>query len=328
MGVADKVEQFAKRVPFLRRPFYQRDIALLERDEFAARLDALGPTLSGPAPVQPIFADTRRELRSLSAWNALLSEKAAIFECAHTESIVSHGLRHGVVSAFLGRIAPSEMQARDTNYREGFLARGFNPRQRALLDLLHELAGHRSIYELSIYAHEAFTPFALILRGRYPRFLGSEYAPSEADRKRIFPVPSIDITASDLPDSSFDFVLSGDVLEHVPDLYAALCDTARILKPGGHLIASVPFAYSSEETVIRARLVDGEIEHLAPPEYHGNPMDPAGGSLVFQIPGWAVLADARKAGFRDAYVLFWSSAEHGYAGFATLPGVLVLVATK
>ena len=328
MGVAHTIEQFAKRVPFLRRPFYQRDIAVLERDAFAARLNALGPALGPPVLVRPPFADTRLELRSLRAWNAFVSEKSELFQSGRTESMVAHGLRYGVSSAFLGRVAPWEMEVRGANYREGFLARGFNPRQRAILDQLHDMAGRRSIYDLSIYAHEALTPFALLLRGRYPRFLGSEYAANQADRKRIFPIPGIDITASDLPDSSFDFVLSGDVLEHVPDLGAALRDTARILKPGGHLIASMPFAYNSEETSIKARLADGKIEYLAPPEYHGNPMDVAAGSLVFQVPGWALLADARRAGFRDAYALFWSSAERGFAGYASLPGIFLLVATK
>jgi len=275
-----------------------------------------------------MFEDTRAELRSLAELRAFFAAHPRLLDEKHIAQIVAYGPSCGLTSRFLGDIPPEKIEVRDTNYRETYLASGFNARQRALLDELHALIGDRSVYDISIYAHEAMTPFALLLRGRYPRFLGSEYAPREADRKRIFPVPGIDITASGLPGNAFDFILSGDVLEHVPDLQAALCDSARILKPGGHLIASMPFAYGHEQTTIKARIKDGAIEYLAPPEYHGNPMDAAGGSLVFQIPGWAILQDARKAGFDDAKIVFWSSAQRGFAGDATLGGILLLVARK
>ncbi len=275
-----------------------------------------------------MFDDIRAELRSLDDMRALFAAHPTMLDEKHIEQIVAYGVTNGVNSEFLGDIPPDKIVIQDTNYRETYLAGGFNARQRALLDALHHLIGNRSIYDVSIYAHEAMTPFALLLRGRYPRFLGSEYAPNEADRNRIFPVPSIDITGSGLPDHSFDFILSGDVLEHVPDLQAALCDSARILKPGGHLIASMPFAYGHAETTIKARFKAGDIEYLAPPEYHGNPMDAAGGSLVFQIPGWAILQDARNAGFEAAHIVFWSSATRGFAGDATLGGILLMVATK
>jgi SAM-dependent methyltransferase len=258
---------------------------------------------------------------------AFVAEHPDLFDEKHVAQLVAYGVAHGLNSAFLGSISPDQIEVHDTNYRETYLACGFNARQRALLDELHGLIGHRSIYDVSIYAHEALTPLALTLRGRYPRFLGSEYAPKDADRKRIFPVPSIDITASGLPDASFDIILSGDVLEHVPDLQAALRDSARILKPGGHLIASMPFAYGHEETTPKARLVDGDIEYLTTPEYHGNPMDPSGGSLVFQIPGWSILKDARNAGFADARIVFWSSASRGFAGDPNLGGIMLMVAT-
>jgi ubiquinone/menaquinone biosynthesis C-methylase UbiE len=51
-----------------------------------------------------------------------------------------------------------------------------------------------------------------------------------------------DITAIPAPDASFDAVLCIDVLEHVPEPTHALDEFARLLKPGGILILTAPFA--------------------------------------------------------------------------------------
>lgn len=43
-----------------------------------------------------------------------------------------------------------------------------------------------------------------------------------------------------IADGSFDSVISTQVLEHVPDPRAAMSELARVLRPGGHLVLSVP----------------------------------------------------------------------------------------
>lgn len=43
-----------------------------------------------------------------------------------------------------------------------------------------------------------------------------------------------------LESASFDFALSNSVLEHIPDLRPVLLEVARILKPGGQFIFTVP----------------------------------------------------------------------------------------
>lgn len=43
-----------------------------------------------------------------------------------------------------------------------------------------------------------------------------------------------------LPDASFDGAIFLDVMEHLPDERAALAECARLLKPGGTLVLSVP----------------------------------------------------------------------------------------
>lgn len=42
------------------------------------------------------------------------------------------------------------------------------------------------------------------------------------------------------PDAAYDIAFSNSVLEHIPDLPATLAEVARLLKPGGLLIATVP----------------------------------------------------------------------------------------
>lgn len=329
MDIGTVFERMIMRVPVLRRPLHQRNLARAEYGRLASVLQANGIPFGEPAQASANATDpdTRVELRSLSEWIAFAAASPHIFEQGEAARIVHHCQAHGMRSAFLGQMSAEEVKVAGDNYREALLSRGFNPRQRAVLDLLVEAVGGRSIYDVALYAHEAVTPLALRLRGRYPRFLGSEFAASEAERKRIFPIPGIDITASGLPDSSFDIVLSGDVLEHVPDLDAALRDTARILVQGGRLIASFPFSFQ-EDTEIKARLKDGAIEYLTAPEYHGNPMNPGDGSLVFQIPGWAILAAAKRAGFADACMVFWSSMERGFVGGPGMAGIVVMVATR
>lgn len=51
-----------------------------------------------------------------------------------------------------------------------------------------------------------------------------------------------DITAIPEPDAAFDAILCSEVLKHVPDPTKAVHEFARLLKPGGKLILTAPFA--------------------------------------------------------------------------------------
>jgi SAM-dependent methyltransferase len=60
------------------------------------------------------------------------------------------------------------------------------------------------------------------------------------------------------PDASFDVVTLWDVLEHVQDVQATLVETARILKPGGLLVFSVPNPASIEARLFGSNWVGWE----------------------------------------------------------------------
>jgi ubiquinone/menaquinone biosynthesis C-methylase UbiE len=51
-----------------------------------------------------------------------------------------------------------------------------------------------------------------------------------------------DITEIPLPDASVDAIMCTEVLEHVPDPVAALKEFSRLIKPGGYLLITAPFA--------------------------------------------------------------------------------------
>ncbi|MDQ3871941.1 MAG: methyltransferase domain-containing protein, partial [Chloroflexota bacterium] len=57
---------------------------------------------------------------------------------------------------------------------------------------------------------------------------------------------TLDLTALDLPDSSFDAALCLHVLEHVADDRAAMKELHRVLRPGGWCLVEVPLR--GEET--------------------------------------------------------------------------------
>jgi len=51
-----------------------------------------------------------------------------------------------------------------------------------------------------------------------------------------------DITAIPVPNSSFDFILCTEVLEHIFKPHSAINELVRVLKPGGEMFVTVPFA--------------------------------------------------------------------------------------
>ena len=165
------------------------------------------------------------------------------------------------------------------------------------------------------------------MRSSFPKFIGSEYAETPEEIADIFPIKAENLLALSYPSNVFDVVFSNDVFEHVPDLDKALSEISRVLVPCGVLISTFPFLYRRESGLVKARLVDGNLQFLLEPEYHGNPMRPDEGSLVFELPGWDILDRAKTAGFADAYMSFISSVENGIMG-ADINGVFVFVATK
>ena len=67
-----------------------------------------------------------------------------------------------------------------------------------------------------------------------------------------------------LPTSSFDVVVAGEVIEHLPYPEITISEVSRILKPDGLFIGSVPNSYHLKNRlrVLKGRLIDYDQTHL------------------------------------------------------------------
>jgi SAM-dependent methyltransferase len=165
-----------------------------------------------------------------------------------------------------------------------------------------------------------------LLRGLYPRFIGSEYMVDSAQLKDMWPIPSEDLTALSFDDNLFDMIVTNEVIEHVPSIDKALREMHRVLRPGGWHIGTHPFAYVNQNSILKSEIIDGRIVHRMEPEYHGNPINDAG-SLVFEVPGWDIIERAKKAGFSNAFMKFIISKKHACLA-NEVGGVFVLCCQK
>lgn len=91
---------------------------------------------------------------------------------------------------------------------------------------------------------------------------------------------SEDLSRMTLPDASVHVFCTSDVFEHVIEPELAFGEIARVLRPGGVHVFTMPWYPSLTTSVQRARLEhDRTVTHLLDPIYHGNPLS-ADGALV------------------------------------------------
>lgn len=181
--------------------------------------------------------------------------------------------------------------ARHAWYRDHLLCSrcGSIPRERAIFQVIKErFPNYRelSIHETSPGGRGA----SVKLHQECSGYTASQFFPD-------YPVGKIhpsgfrceNLEALTFPDNSFDLFVSQDVMEHIFHPDKAFAEIARVLKPGGAHIFTVPLINKVDKSERWASMGEGgAITHHHEPEYHGNPVD-AKGALVTMHWGYDIL---------------------------------------
>jgi SAM-dependent methyltransferase len=204
----------------------------------------------------------------------------------------------------------------EVNWRERVVCpvTGLNNRLRGCIHLIDFELGLRSYHD--IYIAEQVTPLYIYLKNKFPQLIGSEYlgedkAPGFVNEQQLRHETATDLS---FKNESLDAYLSFECFEHIPDFKKAFAETARVLRPGGKFMWSVPFAELEYENIIRSYIDEnGEVRHILEPEYHGDPVSEKG-ILCFTHFGWEMLEQVKSQGFKDAYAFLYRSEIFGYLG--------------
>lgn len=166
---------------------------------------------------------------------------------------------------------------------------------------------------MSVYNAEANGPLhrqMSLSAGYYcSEYFGAEYQSGDV----IDGIRHEDLQKLSFESDSLDLVLSSDVLEHMPAPYDAHQEIFRVLKPGGRHIFTVPFAPLRVEDDVRAVIENGNVRYLAEKQYHGDPVRPGEGILVWTIFGTDMMRKLEAIGYEArAWNLY--EPDHGIIG--------------
>ena len=234
-------------------------------------------------------------------------QRAAERHLSGLESTLGYCVPCGEIQPF--KVANGPRYGEAINLREGLVcSRGLSNRNRLLAAACMASTAEPTTARAALL--ERLTPLYAALKARFPLLLGSEYLGPSASPGETRMVHGQEVRHESLErlsylSESFDLLVHADVLEHVPSLEGALSECFRVLRATGTCIFTCPFFASRSDVYRRAiRHADGSIEHLVDPEYHGDPLNPAGVLAYFHF-GWELLEKIRGAGFTTAAVGLW-----------------------
>ena len=185
------------------------------------------------------------------------------------------------------------------------------PRERALMSVIEKYYPNYS--ELSIHESSPCTRGTSVkLAKKCTKYASSHYYPKmKFGEKHSSGHLNIDLENQHFEDNSFDLVVTQDVMEHVFNPAMAFKEIMRTLKPGGAHIFTTPLVNKFKPSQICAKKdANGHINHLCPPEYHGNPID-ASGSLVTMRWGYDITDYIYKNTGYPTTIFYIDDLEHG-----------------
>lgn len=165
----------------------------------------------------------------------------------------------------------------------------------------------------AIYNAESNGAFHNQLKGHADYVCSEYWGPEFQAGEVVKGVRHEDLQGLSFNDGSLDLVLSSDVLEHLPDPYRAHSEIFRVLKSGGRHIFTVPFVAGWATDEVRAKVVDDEVVYIKEKIYHGDPIRPEEGVLVWTIFGMEMLTKLTQLGF-EATMWIMHEPSHGILG--------------
>lgn len=204
------------------------------------------------------------------------------------------------------------------NWRERMVCGscGLNNRQRMMAFAAKNVLMRNRVGRPKVYLMEQVTPIYQWITSavRHACCTGSEYLGEDVVPGKIVKgIRHEDVERLSFDDASFDLIISNDVLEHVASPAKALAEAHRVLRSKGEVLMTVPFHLHQQDSEIRARRIDGQLEYILPEIYHGNPVSEKG-SLVFTDFGWDFLDQIAEAGFSKPALQFCWSEVYGHFG--------------
>ena len=122
-----------------------------------------------------------------------------------------------------------------------------------LRDVRRDCGRPLSVLDIGCWDGETTAAYREVLGGDAA---GLEVYPEQADRARArgIEVVDADLEMARLPwaDAHFDVVVANQVFEHLKNVWLPMSEIARVLKPGGHLVFSVPNLASLHNRVMLA----------------------------------------------------------------------------
>jgi len=133
--------------------------------------------------------------------------------------------------------------------------------------------------DLSIFESSPGGTSSEKLKTECGRYVPSHFWPGVEPGTPLRGIRCEDLRRLTFPDSSFDLVVTQDVFEHVFQPERAFSEVARILRPGGGHLFTVPLSRGTN-TFVRAEMTPAGLRYLASPDYHGNPINAEGALVV------------------------------------------------
>lgn len=159
---------------------------------------------------------------------------------------------------------------------------------------LKELAAAPDFRQLTVFEPGIAGPFRAVFQ-RLPHYSKSFYWADLASGAERDGVVNQDLMALSLPDASVDLVITSDIFEHIRHPDRAFAEIARVLRPGGAHVFTIPMTVPHPPRSVQRVDVSGPADrHLLPEVYHGDGV--GGRSLVYNDFGLDLIDQLEQLG--------------------------------